>query len=69
LTAEQLFFEKLLERMERSDAKMTTLLERTGEFHHSMTIRAEEADRRIQQLAEQYQGLKKRGNLLLGEQK
>ena len=54
--------------MDRSDVKMTTLLTTTGEFHRSMTLRAEETDRRINQLAEQYEGLERRGNLLLGEQ-
>ena len=54
--------------MDRSDVKMTTLLTTTGEFHRSMTLRAEETDRRINQLAEKYEGLERRGNLLLGEQ-
>jgi len=53
--------------MDRSEVNMTTLLATTGEFHRSMTLRAEEADRRIKQLAEQYEGLEKRGNLCLGE--
>ena len=47
--------------MERSDARMTTLLQTTEEMHRSMTLRAEEAERHIKQFAEKLEGLEQRG--------
>ena len=40
---------------------MTTLLETTKEMNRSITLRAEEAERHIKQLAEKLEGLEQRG--------
>ncbi|KDR65388.1 hypothetical protein GALMADRAFT_148732 [Galerina marginata CBS 339.88] len=54
LTAEQIFFQKLVQKMEQSDTKMLEVLATTVSLQSSMVARADATDAQISQLARQF---------------